>query len=127
MLNSIKKIFKQQKNNGMIKYTTLEKMAMSRVLHDIIKADGRISDGELAYLHQIRGVLEMSMSDMKEAIDMSVSISLSVVKDMSTFQKEAFAIMMIEMMRADGDIAESETMIIAHVCAFADINLPVIS
>ncbi|NVN97165.1 hypothetical protein HXX01_02950 [Candidatus Nomurabacteria bacterium] len=44
--------------------TTLEKKAVSKVLLDIVNADGRVTVGEVAYFEQLRKVFGISPSEL---------------------------------------------------------------
>jgi uncharacterized tellurite resistance protein B-like protein len=104
--------------------TSLEKKAVSKVLLDIIAADGRITVGEVSYFEQLRKVLGISNSELEEAKSMSVTGCLLIIKDLTLIEKQALAIMMLEMIRADGDIDNEEMKVFIVVCAAADIPLP---
>jgi uncharacterized tellurite resistance protein B-like protein len=55
---------------------------------------------------------------------MSVTGCLSIIKDLQPHEKIALAIMMLEMIRADGEVDKEELKVFAVVCAAADIPLP---
>lgn len=104
--------------------TNLEKKAVSKVLLDIVNADGRVTVGEANYFKQLMGVLGISNSELEEAKYMSVAGSLAIIKEMLPHEKIALAIMMYEMITADGDIDDQEIKVFIAVCALADIPLP---
>ncbi len=104
--------------------TTLEKKAVAKVLLDIVNADGKVTVGEAKYFEQLQRVLGISNSEIEEAKYMSVAGSLSIIRDMLPAEKHALAIMMLEMIRADGEVDDEETKVFIAVCAMADIKLP---
>ncbi len=104
--------------------TTLEKKAVSKVLLDIVNADGRVTVGEINYFQQLQNVLGISNSEIEEAKYMSVTGCLSILRDLLPHEKQALAIMMLEMIRADGEIHDEEMKVFIVVCAAADIPLP---
>jgi len=104
--------------------TSLEKKAVAKVLLDIVNADGRVTVGEGRYFQQLQNVLGISDSEIEEAKYMSVTGCLSIIRDLLPVEKGALAVMMLEMIRADGDIHKEELKVFAVVCAAADITLP---
>lgn len=104
--------------------TVLEKKATSKVLLDIVNADGRVTVGETAYFEQLREVLNISIEEIEEAKYMSATAAFSIIRDMLPDEKSALVIMMLEMIRADGDIDDDEMKIFIVVCAACDIPLP---
>jgi uncharacterized tellurite resistance protein B-like protein len=93
-------------------------------LLDIVNADGKVTVGEAKYFEQLQRVLGISNSEIEEAKYMSVAGSLSIIRDMLPAEKHALAIMMLEMIRADGEVDDEETKVFIAVCAMADIKLP---
>lgn len=104
--------------------TNLEKKAVTKVLLDIVNADGRVTIGESRYFQQLQNVLGIADSEIEEAKYMSAVGSLEIIKQMLPHEKQAIAIMMLEMIRADGDIDNEEVKVFLTVCAFAKIPLP---
>ena len=104
--------------------TTLEKKAVSKFLLDIVNADDRFTVGESRYFQQLQNVLGISNSEIEEAKYMSVTGCLSILRNLLPHEKRALAIMMLEMIRADGDIDDEEMKVFIVVCAAADIPLP---
>ena len=104
--------------------TTLEKKAVAKVLLDIVNADDRVTVGEVNYFQQLQGVLGISDSEIEEAKYMSVIGSLAILKDLSPIAKQGLAIMMLEMINADGEVDDEEMKVFVVVCAGAEIPLP---
>ncbi len=107
-----------------INLTSLEKKAVTKVLLDIVNADGRLTVGEGQYFMQLKNVLNISDSDIAEAKNMSALGCLSILRGLTQEEKGLLAIMMLEMINADGDIDEVEMKVFIVVCAGADIPLP---
>ena len=104
--------------------TNLEKKAVAKVLLDIVNADGRITVGETRYFQQLQNLLGITNSEIEEAKYMSVLGCLAILRDMLPVEKAALAIMMLEMINADGEIDDKEMKVFIVVCAGADIPLP---
>jgi len=107
-----------------INLTSLEKKAVTKVLFDIINADGRITVGEGQYFLQLKRTIGISDSEIEEAKFMSVLGCLSILRGLTSEEKAALTIMMLEMINADGNISEDEMKVFIVVCAGADIPLP---
>ena len=101
--------------------TSEQKKAMASVLIDIINADGVIHEGEKKYLKLLQTILVISDKEIEAALDLSVLDSLSIIKEMDHFQKQSFAYMMQEMIKADGEVDPRETDVYVLVCTAADI------
>ena len=101
--------------------STDHKRAMASVLIDIINADQIIHESEKKYLKHLQTTLVISDKDIEVALDMSVIDSLNTIKEMSHLQKQAFAFMMQEMIKADGEVDPRETDVYVTVCTAADI------
>lgn len=104
--------------------TSLEKKAVSKVLLDIVNADARVTVGEARYFGQLQKVLGISNSELEEAKYMSVVGSLDIIKKMLPHEKQALAVMMHQMITADGDVDEEELKVFITVCALSEIELP---
>ncbi len=105
-------------------FTNLEKYAIVRVLTDIVRADDRIDMGEMAYFAQIQKLLEISDNEFQLAMEMSVAISIATIRKMSEIKKSALALMMHQMITADGNIDEEEMKVFVAVCALGQITVP---
>lgn len=103
--------------------TSLEKKAVAKVLLDIVNADSRFTIGEGAYFAQLQNTLGISDSDIEEAKYMSVVGCLSIIRNLLPHQKNALAIMMLEMIGVDDDVNSEELKVFTVVCAAADIPL----
>lgn len=104
--------------------TSLEKKAVAKVLLDIVNVDNRVTVGESRYFQQLQDVLGISDLEIEEAKYMSAIGSLSILRQMNNIEKTALALMMFEMMKADGHIDDDEMKIFIVVCAGADIPMP---
>ena len=104
--------------------TTEQKKALAKVIIDIARADVKISRNEEEYLSQVRKLIDISLEEMKEAMDMSVTSCLLILRKMDEGQKQAVLYIMSQMVNADGHISDDETTIFTVVCAAADIPIP---
>jgi len=104
--------------------TKIEKKAVAKVLLDIVNADRRITVGESRYFQHLQNVLGISDSEIEEAKYLSVVGSLAIIKQMLPIEKQLLALMMLEMINADGDVDSEEIKVFIAVCALAEIPLP---
>ncbi|MGL4955733.1 MAG: hypothetical protein ACRC9X_00970 [Bacteroidales bacterium] len=104
--------------------SSLEKKAIAKVLLDIVNADNKITNGEVRYFEQLQRNFDITDEQIEEAKYMSVTGCLSIINDLQFIDKKAVAIMMLEMIKADGEIDKEEVKIFSFVCAAANIPLP---
>jgi uncharacterized tellurite resistance protein B-like protein len=104
--------------------TSLEKMAVTRVLVDIANADGEVSKHEVAYMMQLQSVLGITNDELVRSKRMGVTESLAVLKAMLPHEKALLGYMMHQMIHADGSVDEEEKKIFVFVCLMAEIPLP---
>ena len=107
-----------------MKFTTVEKSAIIKVLADIMFADGKIDLGEKAYLGQIFQTLKISTNDTSLSMSLKVSEGIAILGQMSNNKKEALVIMMTEMINADNEIQQKELEIFNVVFASIGLVLP---
>jgi uncharacterized tellurite resistance protein B-like protein len=105
-----------------IAWSTEEKLCITKVLLDIMNADGRIDDGEIQYMEQIRLLVGISDLDLDTAHNTSVSYSMSILRSMSDSKKIALGIMMAEMVKADGNSDAREIFVFESV--YSMIGIP---
>lgn len=121
-MQAISIINRKTQNYG-IKIYIITKKAVTKVLLDIVNADNRITVGEVKYFEQLQKALDISKTEIEEAKYMSVIGCLSILRETTDGQKHALAYMMLEMIRADGEIDNEEMKVFVVVCAGEDILL----
>lgn len=103
-------------------FTDEEKRAISKVLLDIVNADGRVDVGEARYFRQLQNNLGISDSQIQAAKSMSVLSAIAVIRNMTKAERLAVGIMMHEMIEADGDSNDSDELAVLNtVCLLGDI------
>ena len=96
-------------------WTSEEKKCLSKVLLDIMNADGFIDEGEANYMNQLRMVIGISSEDIVEAHNISVTYSLALLQKMSIEKKIALGVMMANMIDADNDVDDRELKVFSVV------------
>lgn len=106
-----------------MEYNYNQKMAIVRLLLDIISIDGKIDERETLYFEKVKKELYLSSEDHFKVKDFSTLLSLSIIKDMSIEQKEKYIDLMKNMILADGVIEPSELLAYKDICKFCDIHI----
>lgn len=99
-----------------------QKVAMMRILLDIINADGRIDAREVFYFNQLKEKFELSDNSRKDIEERNSLMALAQIKLFDEEQKNYFADLMSNMIVVDEDIDANEVLIYDIVREFADIN-----
>lgn len=103
--------------------TYKERIAIMRILQDIILADNKIDDREKILFSEIADLLELNES-AKQAVDKQNSVlALTIIHDFSQGQKEEFAKLMGQMIIVDKDINYNEVRIYNVVNEFCNIKV----
>ena len=103
--------------------TYIEKIAVLRVLYDIILADKRIDKREDILFGEIASELEMDSNVKEEVIKANSLLALIYIQDFTQIQKETFAQMMGKMIIIDGDINYNEVKVYNVVCDSCNIDI----
>ncbi len=99
-----------------------QKIAIMRVLLDIIGADGRIHEREVAYFNLLHKELGLDESAIKDVNDKGSLLALAQIKSFDKEQKEYLAQLMNNMSIVDEDVNVNEVAIYDLVCEFAKIE-----
>lgn len=99
-----------------------QKVAMMRILLDIIQADGRIDEREMFYFNRLREKFELLEESHKDVNDKNSLMALAQIKLFDNEQKDFFADLMANMIVIDKDIDTNEVMIYDIVRDFTNIS-----
>ena len=100
-----------------------QKIAMMRILLDIIHADGRIDARETFYFNKMKEDFGLNDDDRKVVEEKNSLLALSQLKCFDEEQKEYFAKVMGRMIVIDEDINVNEVNIYNIVCEFCGIGI----
>lgn len=106
----------------MVEYSYQQKIAMMRILLDIIHADGYIDAREQHFFNELKELLNMEDTDHESVKECNSLLALLQIKDFTEEQKMGFALYMSKMIVVDGDINVNEVAIYNVVNEFCDIN-----
>lgn len=99
-----------------------QKIAMMRILLDIINADGVIDARELFYFDQLKKELSLDNDAQKDVQEKNSLLALLQIKLLDEEQKNYFATLMNKMIVVDEDVNVNEVAIYDVVCEFACIK-----
>lgn len=105
-----------------MEYSYQQKIAISRILLDIIQADGKIDARELFYFEQLKESLGLSEVDRQVVDQKNSLLALTQVREFSKEQKDEFAKIMSKMIVVDEDININELAIYEVVQEFCAID-----
>lgn len=107
----------------MTELTYKQKIAMMRILLDLVLADERVDERESTYFVEIAKLLDLK-EDAKIDVDKKNSLlALCEIQDFTREEKEMFAKMMGKMIVVDEDINYNEVCVYNVVNDFCKINV----
>ena len=102
----------------------IQKIAVMRVLLDIIHSDGRIDMREVFMFNKLLDELALPYDAKVEIIRKSSLIALLDIKNFTIEQKRYFAALMDKMIKVDVDINVNEVVIYDVVIDYCQIPIP---
>lgn len=106
----------------MVEYTYQQKIAIMRILLDIIHADGVIDARETFFFEKLKEEFQLTEEDHDIVKNKNSLLALNQVKCLEPEQKEQFAKLMTKMIIVDNDINENEVSVYNVVSDFCGIN-----
>lgn len=100
-----------------------ERIAVMRILHDIILADNRIDEREQMLFTDIAKTLDLDASARQSVEKLNSLLALAIIHDFNQKQKEEFAKLMGQMIIVDKDINYNEVKIYNVVNEFCNIRV----
>lgn len=106
----------------MEEYSYQQKIAMMRILLDIIHADGYIDAREQHFFQELEEIFNLDEADHDVVKETNSLLALITIKEFTNEQKMGFALYMSKMIVVDGDINANEIAIYNVVSEFCSIN-----
>lgn len=106
-----------------MEFTYQEKIAIMRILLDIIHADGIIDERETFFFNKLKEELCLEDCDHEVVKAKNSLIALSQIKLLNEEQKKEFSKLMSEMIIVDGDINANEVAIYDVVNDFCKLGV----
>ena len=99
-----------------------QKIAMMRILLDVIHADGKIDARDMFYFNELKKELEVPDDSQKDVEEKNSLLALVQIKLFDDEQKEFFSKLMSNMIVVDEDVNVNEVAIYDVVKEFAKIS-----
>ena len=96
-------------------FTQIEKIAVLKILQEVIIADGKVDDRELNYLGKLLPILEIDLTFIEAISNLDYSLAMEILKSMDETKKKTLTVMMHQMAHADGNADFAEWQIIVDV------------
>lgn len=106
----------------MVEYSYQQKIAMMRILLDIIHADGYIDAREQHFFNELKQLLDLEEADHESVKECNSLLALLQIREFSEEQKMGFALYMSKMIVVDGDINDNEVAIYNVVNEFCSLH-----
>ncbi|MBQ9191297.1 MAG: hypothetical protein IJ142_06815 [Bacteroidaceae bacterium] len=106
----------------MVEYTYQQKIAIMRILLDIIHADGIIDARETFFFEKLKDEFQLAEEDHEVVKKKNSLLALTQIKLLDEEQKEHFAKLMAQMIIVDEDINVNEVAIYNVVSEFCAIR-----
>ena len=106
----------------MVEYSYQQKIAMMRILLDIIHADGYIDAREQHFFNELKQLFDLEEADHEPVKECNSLLALLQIREFSEEQKMGFALYMSKMIVVDGDINDNEVAIYNVVNEFCSLH-----
>lgn len=106
----------------MIEYNNEQKMAIAKVLLDIIYIDSKIDEREISYFEKVKCFFELSSEDRFKIVGLNTLHCLCIIKAMDIEQKQCFAEMMRKTILADNFVDPKEAQAFYTICEFIHVT-----
>ena len=98
------------------------KIAVMRILNDIVNADNVVKDVEVNYMNEVASTFELADNYLNEVNNLVTLQALSIVRALSADVKEQIAQLMGKMIVIDEDINYNEVKLYNAVCESCNIE-----
>lgn len=98
------------------------KIAVMRILNDIVNADNVVKDVEVNYMNEVASTFELADNYLNEVNNLVTLQALSIVRALSADVKEKIAQLMGKMIVIDEDINYNEVKLYNAVCESCNIE-----
>ena len=98
------------------------KIAVMRILNDVVNADNVVKDVEVNYMNEVASTFELADNYLNEVNNLVTLQALSIVRALSADVKEQIAQLMGKMIVIDEDINYNEVKLYNAVCESCNIE-----
>ena len=99
-----------------------EKIAVIKILIDIMNADNIVHESEVAYIHDVLHAFCLTEENLSDAESLTTEQAFSIIKKLPQYQKEEVAKMLGKMIVVDQDINYNEVRIYNDFCEACDLG-----
>ena len=110
------------KGNNMEEFTYKAKIAIIKVLSEILHADNIVHDSEVEYMSEVISSFNLDINYQADVDNLMTLQALSTIRELSIAQKSEVAKMMGKMIVADKDINYNEVKLYNAFCQSCDIE-----
>ena len=106
-----------------MKFTITEKLAISRMLHEMIIADWKVETNEILYLTQVMQVIWINDDIMEQSREISLEEVIMTIRMMNKENQWVLLVTLKEMIDSDWDVHEEEIKLLNWILIAAEIDL----
>ena len=99
-----------------------QKMAIAKVLLDIIYVDSKIDSREITYYERIKNLFDLSPENQFAVVGLNTLYCLGIIKALDDEKKLSFVNMMRKTILADGYVDSKEAEAFYNICEFINIT-----
>ena len=111
-------------NANTMKFKEQHKTALAKVLSDLLQCDGIVNQGEIDFLQQVYGMLNITSTSRKKATNLSLSEAVSILKSLGNQEKIAILRIFQRLSLSDDSLDPNESMLITALLLSIGIELP---
>lgn len=100
------------------------KIALSKVLSDVIQSDGIVNQGEILYLGSVFKSLKINNGHLKKSVNISLGEAASILRGCGPDEKQAIRAAVEQISASDGDINSNETLLITALLIAIGVDHP---
>ena len=107
-----------------MKFKEQHKTALAKVLSDLLQCDGIVNQGEIDFLQQVYGMLNITSTSRKKATNLSLSEAVGILKSLGNQEKIAILRIFQRLSLSDDSLDPNESMLITALLLSIGIELP---
>ena len=107
-----------------MKFKEQHKTALAKVLSDLLQCDGIVNQGEIDFLQEVYGVLDITSTSRKKATNLSLSEAVATLKSLGNQEKIAILRVFQRLSLSDDALDPNESMLITALLLSIGIKLP---
>ena len=110
-------------SHKIMKFKENHKIAVAKVLSDLVQCDGIVNQGEIDFLQQIYSVLRINATCRQKATTLSLSEAVNILTSLDQSEKKALLFAFQQLSVADDALDPTESLLITALLLSIDIDL----